>query len=135
MNLQWLGGLWDGEGSVATGLRREGRSVAHQLTLNMTHKPTIDEAERIFKEGGVQKVSRTDRPILGQKHAYMLFICNRQDLLIACGMLIPFTFTKRAEIEALQLMVMDLIYLNDEPYTTHEDIYNAYRPTIDRNRV
>lgn len=104
MNAGWLGGLFDGEGSVACRLRPPNAMVI-QISLNMTDRATIDEVERLLLAQNI-RCSRTIARKPERKPYYMLVICSHADVQDFCTWMIPHTLTKRAELSAARKALM-----------------------------
>lgn len=134
MNVIWLGGLFDGEGSVATRLRPPSAMVV-QLTINMTDLRTIDEVDRILT-GNKIRTSRTAANNEGRKRYHMLVVCDHDSITRMCYLLIPHTLTKRSELLAAKqaIAIYRAVPRNLRAAYT-PNIYKKMRDAIDANRL
>lgn len=98
----WFAGIIDGEGCLTCGYRSDNRGIRLSLSLEMTHKPTIDKIKMWIPNMGyyrrVRKVGKT---------GWRIELRNKQAVPIV-EMLCPYLITKREEAN-IWLLLADTV--------------------------
>lgn len=97
VDLAWLAGLWDGEGSVGVAKSHStGRLILiPQVQIHMTHQPTIERAVELLKGMGIHAISYMAQEKQSH-HRDSYHVAFRRTLLVklAAEMLMPYAVTK-----------------------------------------
>ncbi len=100
----WAAGIVDGEGYVTMRMQREHRNKAKsyprpQITVNMTHEPTILRLREIFGVGALLKLNKPPG-LESRKHAWRWSPVCRHAGVVA-KLILPYSVTKREELAAI----------------------------------
>ncbi len=102
-DLRWLAAFMDGEGSYLVASPTNWRPhYKPMITVNNTHKPTIERVSSILKANGVGHwVSRTDHIGRNHKPNFTVEISGMKRAIKFLPMVLPYAFTKKEQIETL----------------------------------
>lgn len=105
INLAWLAGIWDGEGTFAIcRSNRNNRTLKQstpvftgRLTLSNTSETMIDEILRVLSSIGVRvSIWKNPKPRkVNHKREIHLTINRQEDVIKCCEMLIPYLIVKK----------------------------------------
>ncbi len=99
----WAAGIVDGEGYVTMRKqldKQRGKSYTHpQITVNMTHEPTIRRLHELFGVGAFAKLNKSPG-LESRKQAWRWSaVCKHAG--VVANMIVPYSLTKRGELEAI----------------------------------
>lgn len=104
-NLAWLGGIWDGEGSISItkALRKKGNfNFNSKVTVENTSVRIITEVCRILKGLNISYYIWTRLPrSVKHKQAYVVSVCKLSDIKKFCNIIQPYLILKIEQADLL----------------------------------
>lgn len=95
VELAWLSGLWDGEGSIGSH-KTSPTNVGPKVQMSMTCLKTVNKAIEIFKKMGVSAIGYTYQEKMNHhKDSHHIRVNRCSDILICANLLAPYSITKR----------------------------------------
>lgn len=99
----WAAGIIDGEGYVTVRTQKDNRNgkpyVHPQITVNMTHEPTILRLREIFGVGSFSKLNIPPQFPTRKQAWRWSAVCRHAD--VVARKILPYSLTKREEVEAI----------------------------------
>jgi hypothetical protein len=123
--LAWLGGIWDGEGTITVFLtHRDGGEARYHpaLVLTNTNDVIISEAVKILDEIGVRMILfRNHKANPNYKDSYQLTTRKLTSVKRFCETMMPFLVGKKAQAELTLRFVNSRLnsFIKNESWSQH----------------
>jgi hypothetical protein len=119
VDVAWLAGLIDGEGSV--GISTKGVPA---IQIEMTHKPTTDRVVEICGTLGISALQYGYRASNADKHrhkdSWHVHVTRQRDVLVLASAITPYSVTKQDQLNLIASYVSSRLSARKGPLTSEE---------------